>query len=61
MFHFFVASDVGGLEPVVWQCRSLIRRHPGPDPGSSAIKSLIAKDSFLTAQTRGLDAASGPA
>ncbi|CUX17744.1 hypothetical protein AGR3A_Cc200041 [Agrobacterium tomkonis CFBP 6623] len=27
-------------------------RHPGLDPGSSAIKSLIAKDSFFTAQTR---------
>ncbi|OOO36898.1 hypothetical protein BTE54_00310 [Agrobacterium sp. YIC 4121] len=30
---------------------SSAHRHPGPDPGSSAIKSLIAKDSF-TAQTR---------
>ncbi|CDI10008.1 protein of unknown function [Agrobacterium pusense] len=27
-------------------------RHPGHDPGSSAIKSLIAKDSLSTAQTR---------
>ncbi|CUX26080.1 hypothetical protein AGR13a_Cc250115 [Agrobacterium genomosp. 13 str. CFBP 6927] len=30
---------------------AITRRHPGLDPGSSVIKSLIAKDLF-TAQTR---------
>ncbi|CUX20339.1 hypothetical protein AGR5A_Cc190080 [Agrobacterium genomosp. 5 str. CFBP 6626] len=40
----------------MWECAAeggaSALRHPGLDPGSSAIKSLIAKDSFLTAQTR---------
>ena len=34
---------------------------PGLDPGSSAIKSLIAKDSLHGADTPWLDAGSSPA
>ncbi|CUX18647.1 hypothetical protein AGR5A_Cc180013 [Agrobacterium genomosp. 5 str. CFBP 6626] len=38
-----------------------VLRHPGPDPGSSAIKSLIAKESFHGADAPWLDAGSSPA
>jgi len=41
--------DIAGGEVCAVVASAL--RHPGPDPGSSAIKSLIAND-FLTAQTR---------
>jgi len=45
----------------IWQQRSIRNRHPGFSPGSSAIKSLIAKDSFLTAaDTPWLDSGSRP-
>ncbi len=36
-------------------------RHPGLDPGSSAIKSLIAKECFHGADAPWLDAGSSPA
>ncbi|CUX45725.1 hypothetical protein AGR5A_Lc10079 [Agrobacterium genomosp. 5 str. CFBP 6626] len=36
-------------------------RHPGLDPGSSAIKSLIARESFHGADAPWLDAGSSPA
>jgi len=41
-------------------CQS-IHRHLGLDPGSSAIKSLIAKDSYHGADAPWLDAGSSPA
>ncbi len=45
-------ADLVLQDSCFWQSRSIRPRHPGLDPGSSAIKPLIAKDLFLTAQTR---------
>ncbi|WP_212290179.1 hypothetical protein, partial [Agrobacterium tumefaciens] len=42
------------------QKRSSLKGSDQPDPGSSAIKSLIAKDSFHGADARWLDSGSRP-
>ena len=56
---FLLTTKLNGADAFGERTSTL--RHPGLDPGSSAIKSLIARDSFHGADAPWLDAGSSPA
>ena len=56
---FLLTTKLGGADAFGERTSTL--RHPGLDPGSSAIKSLIARETFHGADASWLDAGSSPA